>query len=195
MMKLSYARRSLVRPFAEGMARVIVRTGITPNALTVLGFLTSVGAAIVIATGHIAIGGVVVLVSGLFDLLDGSVARLTNRVTRFGALLDSTLDRFSEIAILLALLVLCLEQYSSVEVFLVFIVLVGGILVSYVRARAEGLGISCDVGLFTRPERVIVLAIGLLANQVVIVLWILAVMTHVTVAQRIIHAWRQVRGE
>jgi CDP-diacylglycerol--glycerol-3-phosphate 3-phosphatidyltransferase len=164
-----------------------------PNTLTLLGFLFNIIVAWVLAQGHLFLGGFLVIICSAFDLLDGALARVTGRVTAFGAILDSTLDRFSEAALLFGLSVFYLVQYRIPEVLLIYVVLVGSLAVSYVRARAEGLGLECEVGLLARPERVIILALGLIFNQVLIALWILAVLTHVTVGQRLLHLWRQTR--
>jgi len=169
------------------------KTGVTPNALTLINLALNVVAAYVIATGHFLPGGILVLVSGFFDLLDGALARFAKQATKFGAILDSTVDRMSEAAILFGLLIWYSGHEGRLEVALIFTVLIGSFLVSYVRARAEGLGWQCQVGLFTRAERVIVLAIGLLVNQVLIVLCILVVFVFVTVGQRLVYLWRQGR--
>jgi CDP-diacylglycerol--glycerol-3-phosphate 3-phosphatidyltransferase len=136
-----------------------------------------------------------VLVAGLFDILDGALARFTNRTTKFGAILDSTLDRLSEALLLFGLLILYLNSAYTIEILLIFGVMVGSFLISYIRARAEGLGIECKTGLFTRAERVIILALGLIVNQILIALIILAVFTFITVVQRIVHVWQQTRKQ
>ena len=148
-----------------------------------------------VALNHLLIGGVLVLVAGLFDILDGALARFTNRTTRFGALLDSTFDRLSEALLLFGLLILYLNSDYTIEILLIFGVMVGSFLISYIRARAEGLGIECKTGLFTRAERVIILALGLIVNQVLIALIILAVFTFITVVQRLVHVWQQTRKQ
>jgi CDP-diacylglycerol--glycerol-3-phosphate 3-phosphatidyltransferase len=154
-------------------------------------------AAYVIATGHLLVGGVLILGSGLFDLLDGALARFNKQTTRFGAVLDSTVDRISEAATLCGLLIWYVSQEgATMEIVLVLVVLVGSFLVSYIRARAEGLGWECQVGLFTRAERVIVLAIGLLLggvsiSSVFVALCVLALFVIVTVAQRLVYLWKQ----
>ncbi|MDP2727937.1 MAG: CDP-alcohol phosphatidyltransferase family protein, partial [Dehalococcoidia bacterium] len=146
---------------------------------------------LVLALGWTFLGGFLVLFAGLFDMLDGAVARLSGQTTRFGALLDSVVDRFSEAAILAGLLWLYLSQQRITEVLLLFAVLLGSLMVSYVRARAEGLGLDCEVGLVARPERVLLLALGLLLSQMVPVLALLAILTHFTVAQRVWHIWQK----
>jgi CDP-diacylglycerol--glycerol-3-phosphate 3-phosphatidyltransferase len=190
-MNLTDIRRNLAARITEPIVGILSKSGITPNALTFINLALSIVAAYVIATGHFLLGGVLVLVSGLFDLLDGALARLTKRTTKFGAILDSTVDRISEAAILCGLLIWYLARGGGLEIALIFAVLVGSFLVSYVKARAEGLGLQCQVGLFTRAERVIVLAIGLLINQIFIVLCVLVVFIFITVVQRLVYLWKQ----
>ena len=171
------------------------KTRLTPDTLTWIGLGITVIAAAMVSQNHLLIGGVLVLVAGLFDILDGALARFNNRTTRFGALLDSTLDRFSEALLLFGLLILYLNGTHELEIMLIFGVMVGSFLISYIRARAEGLGIECKTGLFTRAERVIILALGLMVNQVLITLIVLAVFTFITVIQRLVHVWRQIRKQ
>jgi CDP-diacylglycerol--glycerol-3-phosphate 3-phosphatidyltransferase len=190
-MNLMDIRRNLAYRITDPMVGILSKSGITPNALTLISLALNIVTAYVIATGHFLLGGVLVLVSGLFDLLDGALARFIKQTTKFGAILDSTVDRISEAAILCGLLIWYIPQGSSLEIVLIFAVLIGSFLVSYIRARAEGLGWQCQVGLFTRAERVIVLAIGLLINQIFIALCILVVFVFITVAQRLVYLWKQ----
>jgi len=177
------------------MVVVLDKSGITPNALTSINLAVNIAAACVIATGRFLLGGVLMLIAGLFDLLDGALARFTSKTTKFGAVLDSTVDRVSEAATLCGLLFWYSSGGGRLEIALILAVLVGSFLVSYTRARAEAVGWQCQVGLFTRAERVIVLAIGLLVNQVFVALLVLAVFVFVTVVQRLIYLWRQERSE
>jgi len=191
-MNLIDIRRNLAYRITNPIVGILSKSGITPNALTLINLALNIVAAYVIATNHLILGGVLVLVSGLFDLLDGALARFTKQTTRFGAILDSTVDRISEAAILCGLLIWYVPQEdASLKIVLIFIVLIGSFLVSYIRARAEGLGWQCQVGLFTRAERVIVLAIGLLINQIFIALCVLAVFVFTTVVQRLVYLWKQ----
>jgi CDP-diacylglycerol--glycerol-3-phosphate 3-phosphatidyltransferase len=171
------------------------KAGLTPDILSWVGLVFSAIAASLVALNHLLIGGVLVLVAGLFDILDGALARFTDRSTKFGALLDSTFDRISEALLLGGLLALYINTPHTTEIPLIFGVLVGSFLISYIRARSEGLGIECKTGLFSRAERVIILALGLMINQILIVLIILAVFTFITVIQRIVHVWRQTRNQ
>jgi len=191
-MNLIDIRRNLAHHITDPLVGILSKIGITPNVLTLINLALNIVAAYFIATEHFIIGGVLVLVAGLFDLLDGALARFTKQTTKFGAILDSTVDRISEAAILCGLLIWYIPQEgASLKSVLIFVVLIGSFLVSYIRARAEGLGWQCQVGLFTRAERVIVLAIGLLINQIFISLCILAVFVFITVVQRLVYLWKQ----
>ena len=190
-MNLIDIRRNLAYRITNPIVGILSKSGITPNALTLINLALNIVAAYVIATGHFLLGGGLVLVSGLFDLLDGALARFTKQTTKFGAILDSTVDRISEAAILCGLLIWYLARGGRLEIVLIFAVLIGSFLVSYVRARADGLGWQCQIGLFTRAERVIVLAIGLLINQIFIALCVLVVFVFTTVVQRLVYLWKQ----
>jgi len=198
MAKLFEVRKALAYRFTEPVARLLARTPITPSAITWFGFLLTVGAAALIITGHLLAAGLVVLIAGFFDILDGALARLTNQVTRFGAVLDSTLDRLSEAVLLIGILVLYAGEQSLTGILLASVALIGSLLVSYIRARAEALGLECQVGLFTRAERVIVLVLGLVLNQIdnalIIALAIIVVFSFFTVGQRLVYVWRQTKN-
>jgi len=174
-------------------AGLVSRTGISPTGLTIAGFIFNLGVAYVLAQGQFQLGGVLVLIAGLFDTLDGAVARATGRVTRFGGFIDSTLDRLSEGAVYFGLLYHYAQQGWIVEPLLIYLTLVGSFMVSYTRARAEGLGLSCKVGLFTRLERLLVLALSLLFVQITTGLILLAVGSLFTTLQRIVYVWRNTR--
>jgi CDP-diacylglycerol--glycerol-3-phosphate 3-phosphatidyltransferase len=189
-----------VRKFAAAkitgpLVPFLSKTKITPNILSWVGLVISAIAASVVAMNHLLIGGVLVLVAGLFDILDGALARSTNRTTRFGALLDSTFDRISEALLLIGLLVLYVNGIHTLEIVLIFVVMVGSFLISYIRARAEGLGLEGKAGLFTRAERVIILSLGLMLSQVLITLIVLTVFTFITVVQRLIDVWHQTKRQ
>ena len=188
-------RDTVARQITRPLVPILTKSRLTPNTLTWLGLAIILAAAGAIATNHLLIGGLLVLFSGLFDLLDGALARFTGQTSIFGALLDSTVDRVSEAIVLLSLLGIYIWNGHTIEILLVFLAVVGSFLISYVRARAEGLGIECRVGLFTRAERVIILALGLLLNQILIALLILVVLSFVTVGQRLVHIWQQTRGQ
>jgi CDP-diacylglycerol--glycerol-3-phosphate 3-phosphatidyltransferase len=197
---LAEFRKSAARWITEPLKAILLKSRLTPNKLTWVALVISLIAAGTIATKHLLIGGFLVLLSGLFDLLDGMLARLTNQSTRFGALLDSTFDRISDAVLLLGILVLYLLNRDTIGIVLVFLALVSAFLTSYLRARAEGLGINCSVGLFTRAERVIILALGLLLNpfckfSISIALAVLVVLGFATVVQRFVYVWQQTKGK
>jgi CDP-diacylglycerol--glycerol-3-phosphate 3-phosphatidyltransferase len=179
--------------FINPVALALGRLGLTPNMLTFIGLALILLTAIVLAFGYTRWGGLLFLLSGLFDALDGTLARLTNRKTRFGAFLDSTSDRYADAAILFGVMVPFMQRGQLIEVILAFVALVGSLLVSYTRARAEGLGLECKVGLLTRLERFIIISIGLLFNWVALMLWVLAILANFTAMQRIVYVWQITR--
>jgi len=164
---------------------------ITPNQVTIAGTVLNVGAAALVAVDHLIYAGIVFLVAGCFDMLDGALARVAKKATPFGALLDSTLDRVSEGVVLAAIAYLLAVQGHSVDVALVVLALLGSVLVSYTRARAESLGLECKVGLMSRPERVILIALGLFFDVLPYVIYIMLALTAFTVVQRVVHTYRQ----
>ncbi len=188
--------KSGVRSRMEVVGRVIGAMGISPNSLTLLGLLLNGAAGGIIAAGWLPSGGIALLVASAFDMLDGAVARATGTVSRFGAFLDSVIDRYCEAVALIGLIVALSRVGDTLLIIAAVTGLVGSLLVSYARARAEGLGLECEVGILQRPERVILLAIGLLAPDFLLapVLWVLAVVTNVTVVQRILHVHGLLRG-
>ncbi len=185
---------TLPRRLTDPVALAVAKTGLTPNMVSVLGFVGALGAAVLVARGEFLAGGIVMLVAAALDLLDGALARATGRVTAFGGVFDSALDRLSESAILGGLLFHFSQGGHRQELILVFVVLAGSLMVSYLRARAHAAGVDLREGLFTRPERVILLALGLIIDQTRIILWILAVLTHFTALQRLFVVWRRLGG-
>jgi CDP-diacylglycerol--glycerol-3-phosphate 3-phosphatidyltransferase len=195
--KLQVFRKTIAVYITQPLVSVLAKTPITPNMVTWIGFIIILAAAVLAALGHPFAAGWVVLLSGLFDIIDGALARGTNQVTRFGGILDSTLDRASEAIMLLGIAAMFLfneELLNPWIILLIGITIMGSFLVSYVRARAEALKIECQVGLFTRTERVIILALGLLLSSLPYVLIsalaIIALLSIVTVIQRLVHVWR-----
>jgi CDP-diacylglycerol--glycerol-3-phosphate 3-phosphatidyltransferase len=176
------------------VSKTLARTPVTASELTVLSPILTLVAVWFLATGNFFFGGLIVAFASTFDMLDGALARAKNNVTKFGSFLDSTLDRYSEVLIFFGLL-LYYERvpHETVSVILIYVAAVGSLLVSYIRARAEALGYDCKVGLLERPERIILLVLGLLTGWVTLVLWILAVFTHVTALQRFVYVWTQSR--
>lgn len=185
--------RDRTRVLLESIARPIARTGLSPNALTLCGFLATAGVAYVLALGHERVAGLLLIPVALLDALDGALARLTGKATAFGAFFDSTLDRFAEIALYLGLLYL--YRGAVLEMVLIYLAITGSLMVSYARARAEGLGIECKVGLFTRLERLAVLVVGLILEQTLLALIVLAIFSNLTALQRIWHVRKTTTGQ
>jgi CDP-diacylglycerol---glycerol-3-phosphate 3-phosphatidyltransferase len=176
-----HASRGIVEPIAAACARL----GISPNALTVTGCALHAGVAWLLASGHLGLGAIALALCAGFDGIDGALARITGRVSRAGAFLDSTLDRVSEILVFFGLLVYALRLGDPITVALVYVVIAGSLMVSYTRARSEGIGCPTRVGVFGRLERTVILVLGLLLHQVTVTLWILALGTVVTTVHRI----------
>lgn len=172
------------------IAAVISRWGVPPNWLTVVGLVANVVVAMLIARANLTAAGVLAIVASLFDAFDGALARVSGQTTPFGAFLDSTLDRFSEAAIYLGLLLYYADRNQQLQIILIYATIVGSLMVSYARARAEGLGLKCEVGLLTRAERMFLLIAGLTTGVMSWMLWPLALLTNVTVIQRVTHVWR-----
>lgn len=186
--------RSLPRRLTDPIVSLLARLGITPNLLTLAGVLGNLGAAVLAGRGQFLAAGIVVLAASGLDLLDGALARATGRVSRFGSILDATMDRVSEAAVLFGLLVLFSGRGERQEVLLAGAALIGSFLVSYVRARAEMVGLPLREGYFSRAERVLVIGIGLIIDQVTIALWIVAIVANLTAAQRLLLAWRRAQA-
>ncbi|MFQ5872823.1 MAG: CDP-alcohol phosphatidyltransferase family protein [Dehalococcoidia bacterium] len=184
------ARRVLYSGVVDPAAHLLAGTGLTPNKVTLAGGALSVAAGLAVSRGYLFAGGVLVLASGALDLLDGALARVMGKKSKFGAVLDSTLDRVSEASVLFGLLVLYTGIGSTPRVLLVYGTLVGSVLVSYIRARAEGEGVDCRVGVLTRSERTIIMALGLLLGRVPPALLTLALLSYVTAGQRLLHVRR-----
>jgi CDP-diacylglycerol---glycerol-3-phosphate 3-phosphatidyltransferase len=189
---------TITKAIGVGVGAVITRivgwlalSRIHPNVLTFLGLVINIIAAFLFARGSFRWAGVVVICAGLFDMVDGRVARATDRVTRFGGFFDSVLDRYSDLALFMGLLV----YYASINRFfyivLTAIVMTGSVMVSYVRARAECTIPKCKVGFLERPERVVLIIIGALFNRMAPVLWVIAVLSNLTVIHRMIFTWSE----
>ncbi len=190
-----YQVKASGRKVAESVARLIALTGAHPNHITIAAMVLNAGVAVIIGLGYVQVGGVLVLVVALIDTLDGALARVTQKSTTFGAFLDSTLDRYSEGFILLGLLVHLSASGDRLGAALCFVVLLGSLMVSYTRARAEGLGMKCEVGVAPRPERVAILSIGMIVGWPLPALAILAILTHLTALQRILHVLQLGKNE
>jgi len=162
---------------------------LNPNALTIIGFAVTAVAAFVIPY-NLRLGGLLILVGALFDVLDGIYARVNNKVTKFGAFLDSVLDRYSDAFIFLSVAWYLAGGDNHTGAFLSLGTLVGAFLISYARARAEGLGGECKTGIMERPERIVLLIFATMTGWLVPVLWVMLILTHVTVFQRVYHVWK-----
>jgi CDP-diacylglycerol--glycerol-3-phosphate 3-phosphatidyltransferase len=185
------------RHLAEMVVRPLAALGMTPNMATLLGLVLNAVTAAVLATGHLRIGGLLLLFAGLFDMVDGALARVRDQRTPFGAFFDSTLDRYSEGLVLLGVILFALTLPATSQrtwiVALAYVSALSSLMVSYARARAEGLGLNGKSGLMARPERVLLLALGLIIGGEYLLLWILALlalMSTLTVAQRIVSVRR-----
>ena len=187
----SWARKNS-RFILDPVVSLIARTGISANFFTLVGCLLNVLAGVLIGLGYVAQGALVMtLVAMPMDALDGAVARATNKASKFGAFFDSVLDRIAEAALLIGLAALFMQRLDMLSALVAFIAMLASFMVSYSRARAEGLGLECKVGLFSRLGRFILLAVGLLLNQPVITVWLLAVLSSFTVIQRVVHVYRR----
>jgi len=164
-----------------------------PNFLSLLGLLAMVGASVMIITGRWTAAGFGIILSGLFDLLDGVIARKLGRATPFGGFLDSVLDRYSDLFLLMALVIFYMRKGDFLLVVLTSFVSIGTVLISYARARAEAARVECTVGLMERAERMILLSAGVLFQWMEPILWVLAILTHFTVIQRICHVYKRLK--
>jgi CDP-diacylglycerol--glycerol-3-phosphate 3-phosphatidyltransferase len=169
----------------------LAATGVHPNYLTLFGFAINIWAAALFAAGQFRWAGGVMILAGLFDMVDGRVARAQNRVTKFGAFFDSTIDRYSDLVLYLGLLIYYANVNRNRYAVLVGIAMAGSVMVSYSRARAESVIPDCAVGFFERPERIVLLILGALADRMGPALWILAVGPNITVVHRILHTRRE----
>jgi CDP-diacylglycerol--glycerol-3-phosphate 3-phosphatidyltransferase len=191
---------ALLSPLLDALVRVLVR--VSPDVLTITGLvLTGVACGLFAMSGGagyvnptlLRVGGVVALVAAIFDMLDGRVARLRGRETRFGAYLDSTMDRYSDMLLYMGLLLLYARLERNGLMVLVWVAAFGSFMTSYARARAESLIPGCPVGLMERPERVVLLIAGALLNRMVAVLWLIALLSNVTAIQRIVYTYVELR--
>ena len=175
----------------DRIVRWLALSRIHPNVLTFIGLVINIGAAWLFAIGFFRWAGVVVICAALFDMVDGRVARATSQVTRFGGFFDSVIDRYSDLGLYMGLLV----YYASINRFfyivLTAIVMTGSVMVSYSRARAENTIPKCKVGFLERPERIVLIILGALTGRMAAVLWVIAVLSNLTVIHRMIHTWQE----
>jgi len=183
--------KTQTRGLLDPVAGLLKTTDLRPNTLSIAGLAVAGAAGIAVAGGHITLGAWFFLFSGPFDALDGALARAAGLESRFGAFLDSFLDRYADASVLLGLIYWASLRDHHGLVVLSALALLGSIMVSYARARAEGLGLSCSVGLFTRLERFIVMVLALFTGQLLIGITVLAVLSNLTALQRLHHVYRQ----
>jgi len=189
---LGHYKAPLHRVF-DPVARLLLRMGARPNHLTVLGLGVSVAAAYVFSVGRLRWAAVLVAVAGLFDFFDGAVARLAGSDSDYGAFLDSVVDRYSDVAVLLGVLVHYQQQANTTGAVLTMATLAGTVMTSYTKARAQSISVRCDIGVVERPERLIALIAGATFHVLTPVMALLAVLTNVTALQRIIYTRRIAR--
>lgn len=187
--------RDVSRPGLEAVGQVLARWNVSPDWVTAIGLVLTAGVAVLAALGEIQWAGAAYIVAALFDALDGTVARVSGKVSRFGAFLDSTIDRFEESMVFLGLIIFYSRAGGEWEVPMLLVVTVASLMVSYTRARAEGLGVACKVGVMTRPLRVAILIAGMIFSQVFIAVVIIAVTSLFTTFRRVLHVWRMTGGE
>jgi CDP-diacylglycerol--glycerol-3-phosphate 3-phosphatidyltransferase len=178
----------------DWIVRMLALSRIHPNVLTFIGLLINVWAAYLFGVGSFKAAGAVILGAGLFDMVDGRVARETNRVTKFGGFWDSVLDRYSDLGLLVGLLVYYASINRNFYVVMTAVVMMGTVMVSYTRARAENTIPRCKVGFLERPERIVLIIIGALFNVMAQVLWVLAVLSNLTVISRMILTWNETKA-
>ena len=187
---------TFIRGHLLALGRALAGMGLTANMLTIIGLALNAVVAAIIAFDHPRVGGVLLLFASAFDMLDGAVARATGTTSKFGGFLDSTLDRYSESVVLGGVLIYLLNTADwKTGSLLVFASVVGSLMISYARARAEAIGVKASVGLVARPERVILLAVCLIIAKPLWALWALAILTQITAITRIAHVWRLATAE
>jgi len=189
---LSHYKESL-HGVADPVARLLLRAPLRPNQLTVLGLGVSMVAAHAFFQGRLGVAAALLAVAGLFDFFDGSLARLAGSESAFGAFLDSVVDRYSDLVVLLGIVLFYERKDDPAGVFFTMATLVGTIMVSYTRARAQSIGLKCEIGLMERPERMIVLIGGGVLHLLTPAVIVLALLTNLTALHRIVHVWRVTR--
>jgi CDP-diacylglycerol---glycerol-3-phosphate 3-phosphatidyltransferase len=177
----------------NAIVRWLALSKIHPNVLTFIGLLINIGAAVLFAQGRFFAAGLVVLGAAVFDMVDGRVARATDQVTRFGGFFDSVLDRYSDLALLMGLLVYYAGINRYLYIVLTAIVMTGSVMISYTRARSENAIPKCKVGFLERPERIVLIIIGALFDKMAPVLWVIAVLSNWTVIQRMYYTYVQAK--
>jgi CDP-diacylglycerol--glycerol-3-phosphate 3-phosphatidyltransferase len=189
---LSRPMDAMVRSFARFNPDVLTIMGLALNSVA-CAFFAMAGGKDYLSPGLLQIGGLVALVASVFDMLDGRVARLRGRETKFGAYLDSTMDRYSDMVLYMGLLILYARVDRTSYMVLVWVAAFGSFMTSYARARAESLIPSCNVGFLERPERIVLLILGALTNRMAAALWVIAVLANVTAAQRVVFTYVELK--
>jgi CDP-diacylglycerol--glycerol-3-phosphate 3-phosphatidyltransferase len=187
--------RDITRPTLEAVCKTLARWNVSPDWVTMIGLALTVGVAVLAALGEIRWAGVAYIVAALCDALDGTLARVSGKGSRFGAFLDSTIDRFEESIVFLGLIIYYAHVGGELEIPSILVATVGSLMVSYTRARAEAVGVSCKVGFMTRVPRVVIIIVGLILDQVLIAVIALAATTLFTAFHRMVHVWRITGGE
>ena len=187
--------RDISGPLLEAVARVLARLKVSPDGVTYLGLVLTVGVAVLAAVGEIRWAGVAYIFAAVCDALDGTLARVSGKGSRFGAFLDSTIDRFEESIVFLGLSIYYARMGGQLEIPFILVATIGSLMVSYTRARAEALGVACKVGFMTRPIRVVIMIAGLILDQVLIALVVVAAASLLTAFHRMYHVWRMTGGE
>lgn len=187
--------REISRPALEAVARLLARWNVSPDWVTNLGLLLTLGVAALAAVGEVRWAGAAYAVAALCDAVDGALARVSGKGSRFGAFLDSTLDRFEEAIVFLGLSIYYARIGGKWEIPIILAATVSSLMVSYTRARAEAVGVACREGLMTRPLRLVIVIAGMILVQVPIALGLLTVMSLFTAFHRIYHVWRMTGGE
>ncbi len=183
--------------FVQPLVRLLVKLNIHPDVITLSGFILNLYAAYLFIEEGFLLAGITVLLAGLCDALDGQVAKVSGSTTKFGALLDSTVDRYSETIVWFGIGYYSILAHWWITSIAIFFALVGSLMVSYVRARAEGLGEECKVGFMQRPERVILIGLGAIIgkNGLMVAIWVIALLANYTVGERLWYIWKKSKKE
>lgn len=193
---LEQKSRDLSRPFLEAVASALAKVNISPDGVTYAGLVLTFGVAALTALGKMQWAGLAYLFAGACDALDGTLARVSGKGSRFGAFLDSSIDRIEESIVFLGLVIYYTRAGATGwEIPTILVAAIASLMVSYTRARAEAVGVDCQVGFMTRPPRVGILILGLLLNQVFIAVVVIAAASVVTTIHRLVHVWRMTGGE
>ena len=186
--------RDSLRLWTDPVGRLLLRLHLRPNHLTVCGLGVSVATAVAFASGRTRLAGVLLVLAGLFDYFDGSLARASGQVTPFGGFLDSVIDRYSDLVVLLGIVLLFADAGNGRGIAMTMVALIGTVMVSYTKARAESIGVVCNVGFMERPERMICMIAGAVSDLLEPALWILALLTNATAVHRIVFTRHATRG-